>query len=114
MAFLSLLMVGALSLIPSPAIGPAGEDHPVEYQPGLGDVCMDIVDSKEYSECIATGGSTCTCSNGTGCDQSITTESGLTLTKTGCTKGSFMGYGGLKCFYWNPVTKKNEERIIRC
>lgn len=115
MTLLSLFMPIAMVILPPPipAYQPVN-DPGIEYQPGLGDVCTDIGDTDAYWACMTGENAACACSNGTECDQSITTDDGQTLTKTGCTKGSFMGMGGLKCFYWNPKTKKNEERIIRC
>jgi len=62
------------------------------------------------------GGATnvCACENSKTCDKTITTSEGVICNNTACQKKSNWGYRGLKCFYWNPKLKINEERWIQC
>lgn len=80
------------------------------------DPCFELDSSEAVENCIFSSGTTteCACSNGSQCDQSIVTADGKTLVKTGCYKGTYFGVGGLKCYYYNPSTRKNEERFIKC
>lgn len=59
-------------------------------------------------------GGDCECPNKLKCDTKITTAEGDVLDNTYCSKGSYFGITGLKCYYWNNRTKKNEERFIKC
>lgn len=83
------------------------------------DPCWDLEDPDAVFACAtgssgSSGGSTCACDCGVQCDTAIVTATGKTLQRTGCSKGSFFGVSGLKCFYWNADTGKNEERFIKC